>query len=204
MQVALVLRSGGVYTVEHVRSLVWQIQQNAIGVGILCLTDVPFVIPGVNTISLSYRWPGWWSKMELFKPNIRGDLLYLDLDTVVLGSLNDLLAIEQRAMLRDFYRSAGLGSGVMVLPESERAAIWDSFYSNPERAMLSSGSKGDQHFLERHWLNDRTARIQDLIPGQVASYKVHCKNGIPPNARVVCAHGKPKLWDVPEFKHLYE
>lgn len=204
MQIALVLRSGGIYEPKHVAALAAQLREHAPRTGILCLTDTPLQMQGVNTIALSYGWPGWWSKMELFKPNIAGDLLYLDLDTVVRGSLAPLLAIKQRAMLRDFYRPNGLQSAVMVLPEADRAVIWDSFYSNPQRAMQASGIRGDQHFLERHWLGDHTLRIQDVLPEQVVSYKVHCRDGVPPNARVVCAHGKPKLWDVPEFKHLYE
>lgn len=204
MQIALVLRSGGIYQPKHVVELVRQIRQYDRSIGCTCLTDMSIKSQDINTIALAYRWPSWWSKMELFRPDIRGDLLYLDLDTVVLGSLSDLLRVKQRAMLRDFYRPSGLGSGVMVLPEAERGAIWDAFYANPGRAMQRSVLKGDQDFLERFWLNDETLRIQDVVPGQVVSYKVHCKQGVPAGARAVCAHGKPKLWDVPEFKHLYE
>ncbi len=203
MQIALVLRSGGVYKPLHVQTLAAQISANLPECHrILCLTDVD--VPGVDCVRMSYMWPGWWSKLELFRPDIRGDILYFDLDTVVRGLLHDLLQIKQRAMLQDFYRPHGLGSGVMVLPESERAFIWEKWIANPARAIQLSGLKGDQHFLERFWLNDNTLRIQDALPDQIVSYKVHCKNGVPPTARVVCAHGKPKLWDVPEFKHLYE
>jgi len=41
-------------------------------------------------VSLKHGWPGWWSKLELFRPDIdlRGRVLYLDLDTLVMQDLD--------------------------------------------------------------------------------------------------------------------
>lgn len=208
MKVATVLRSGGIYTAVHVEALARQIRQWLPFHEIICLSDV--TVPRVETVPLLHKWPGWWSKMELFRPDIKGDLLYMDLDTLVVGPLDDIAGVGRLTLLRDFYRDGvykgrpeGLGSGLMYLPETDRGVIWAAFTRNPNIAMASCGSKGDQHFLEQHYLK-RAMRWQDVTPGQVVSWKVHCRNGVPSTTRAICAHGKPKFWDLPEYKHLYE
>lgn len=218
VQVAFVLKAGGIYKPEHVEALAEQVIAHAPAlrtISFFCLTDFsPFSFDKcsrfMNIVPLVNKWPGWWSKMELFRPDVKGGILYFDLDTAVLGSLDGIFKVRKLTLLRDFYRDGvykgraeGLGSGMMYLPEADRAEVWDAFARNPAAAMADCGHGGDQAFLEKHYLA-KAQRWQDAVPGQVVSYKVHCKNGIPPDARVVCAHGKPKLWDVPEFKHLYE
>lgn len=148
--------------------------------------------------------------MELFRPGIEGDLLFMDLDTLLIGPLDDIANVNRLTILRDFYRDGvykgrpeGLQSSLMYLPELDRAEVWDSFSRNPTLAMSECYRGGDQQFLERFWLS-RAARWQDAVPGQVVSWKVHCRNGVPSTTRVICTHGKPKPWDLPEYKHLYE
>ncbi len=155
MQVALVLRSGGVYTPKHVQVLADQVQTWLPGVTVFCLSDVD--VPGVMTIPLVHGWPGWWSKLELVRPDIGGNLLYFDLDTVIRGPLDDIAAVNRLTLLRDFYRDGvhkspeGLQSAVMYLPHADRAEIWDAFAQNPARAMTECARGGDQQFLERFW-----------------------------------------------------
>jgi hypothetical protein len=141
--------------------------------------------------------------MELFRPDVKGDLVFFDLDTLIVGPLHDFCQLNKLAILRDFYRKHGLQSAVMYLPEDDRAEIWRGFIRNPHMAMQVHSLGGDQSFLEKYWLT-RAARIQDELPGQVVSYKVHCKEGVPRDAAVICAHGKPKTWDVPEFRKYYD
>lgn len=208
VQIALVLKSGGIYKWEHAQVLAEQIFRNSPQhIPVFCLTDLPHS-EGTHCRPLKYNFPGWWSKMELFRPDIGGDILYFDLDTVVLASLRDIVKVDKLTMLRDFYRDGtrkpeGLGSGMMFLPEADRAEVWNAFIADPQKAMTECSRGGDQQFLERFYLQ-KAQRWQDVVPSQVVSYKVHCKQGVPPDAKVVCAHGKPKLWDTPEFKHLYE
>lgn len=208
MLIVLVLKSGGIYTPRHAEILAEQIFHNSPRhIPVLCLTDMDCPAR-VKCSPLKYNLPGWWSKMELFRPDIKGDLLYFDLDTAIGASLRDIVAVDKLTLLRDFYRDGtrkleGLQSAMMFLPEADRAEVWDAFIANPKKAMLECATGGDQQFLERFYLQ-KAQRWQDVLPGQVVSYKVHCKHGVPPDARVVCAHGKPKLWDTPEFKHLYE
>ena len=53
--------------------------------------DMKADLPGTK-IELLYNWPGWWSKMELFRPDLPcGRTLYLDLDTYVVNNLQPIL-----------------------------------------------------------------------------------------------------------------
>ena len=117
-------------------------------------------------------------------------------------------------MLRDFYRDGrkykeGLQSSLMLLPDADRAEIWDDWIRRPHIHMQEHVRGGDQVFLEKHFLK-RAQRWQDVLPGQIVSAKVDCGAGnafravvVPTNARVIVFHGKPRPWDCPEFEELY-
>ena len=208
--VACVLRSGGEYRPEHVVSLYRGVQKHwridRLGyLRMICLTDVRFVQAGVECVRLIGDWPGWWSKMELFRPDIPGDLLYIDLDTVIVGDLAAVANVKRLTVLRDFYhkdkldRQGWVGSGLMYLPEACRAPIWPRWLLDPQGHMARHGRGGDQKLLQAE-IGAEAARWQDVLPDQVVSYKIHVKaNGgkVPPGARVVCFHGKPRPWQVP-------
>lgn len=194
------------YTWKHVKTLYAQCQEWTNGVEFQCLTDAGS-IGGIDCIPLKRGYPGWWAKMELMDPELPGDFLFVDLDTVISGSLSDILAVDKLTLLRDFYRDGkklkeGLGGGLMYLPDAPRKQVWDFWMTNPQLHMRMY-PRGDQFLFERFWLNT-AARWQDVVPGQVVSYKVNCKDGIvPPDARVVCFHGQPRPWAVGQFNHFY-
>lgn len=156
-----------------------------------CLSDCD--IEGIKTIPLEYDWPGWWAKMELFRPDIEEDIFFLDLDTLVLKMP---AAPERTTVLRDFRKGHLIGSGLMFLKKEDRAQVWEGFTKDPAKAMNSckSGYRwGDQGFL-MDYLRD-AQRWQDIA--KVYSYKFHCQSGvIPADADIVCFHGKPRPWDV--------
>lgn len=212
VRIATVLRSGGEYEKKHVVALQRQLLQFAPLYEFVCLSDVN--IGGVQCLPLERSYPGWWSKMELFRPDIGGDILYMDLDTVVVGPLAGVLSVKELTMLRDFYRTGagypkilgsrkeGLGSGLMFLPEAQRGEVWADWVHKSAQYMVHYARGGDQLLLEKHYLQ-KARRWQDDLPGQIVSWKVHCKNGVPPNARVICFHGQPRPFAVPQFKDLY-
>jgi hypothetical protein len=200
LTVACVLRSGGEYTPAHVLALQGAVEKHLGPHRFVCLTD--FYSDAfwgyVETIRLAHPWPGWWSKLGLLRPGLfTGRVLYLDLDTVIVGDLSDLAAYAGPfAMLTDFMRPVRPASGVMAWrADSEPSrAIWDAWVRDPAGHMAAHQGGGDQAFI-RSVLGDGVDRLQDLYPGQCVSYKVHCKDGLPPGARVVSAHGRPKPWD---------
>lgn len=180
---ACVLRSGGDFLAEHVQWLARQVP------GLVCLSDT--VVAGVETIPLQHDWPGWWAKMEMFGPSLTGDVLMLDLDTVV----RELPATPDRTtVLRDFTEPTIIGSGLMYVTAADRARVWDAWLTDPVGHMERCErwpKLGDQGFLMEHLAD--AARWQDVEP--VYSYKQHCRGGLPADAKVVCFHGRPRPWD---------
>lgn len=182
-----VLRSGGDFRAEHVRALARRVP------GLVCLADCP--VDSVATLPLTTNWPGWWAKMEAFGPSIRGDILLLDLDTVVLR-MPELPVVT--TVLPDFYRPQLMGSGFMYVTAADRDRIWIEFTRDPTGHMGRCRTRacwGDQGFLQPlighapRWPADR-----------VVSWKVHCRRGIPESAEVICFHGRPRPWDLPQWE----
>lgn len=200
--IACVLKSGGIYGPEHVRSLAEQTSKVAPSEPFVCLSDV--LVDGIETVALRHDWPGWWSKLELFRPDVfpAGErVLFADLDTVIVGDLDSVLSVEAPFVaLADFYRRPplqrmrGLGSGLLRWTAGEQAELYDAFRADADVLMRKHAKHGDQEFIER--LRPIVSFWEDEIPGQIVSFKVHCRKGIPENARIVCFHGKPKPWDL--------
>lgn len=206
MKIFLVYKIGGDYDKSHVERLVKQIKQhNKCEISIL--TDVPREIMGVAdwTYQLQNDWPGWWSKMELFR--FPGPLLFLDLDSTVLGPLDNLWKAAQNhglLLLEDFYFPSELQSSVMGWNGNLRE-IYDCFTVDAEEMVARRKRRwSDQSYIEMLCLEMQrpVTRWQDVLPaGEVCSYKVHVKNGIVPKGnKLVCFHGKPRPWAVPELQ----
>lgn len=192
------------FKLAHVLALKEQCAIYAPNVPFKCLSDVN--IADVDCVPYKHGWPGWWIKLFAFSPDVPGDFLFMDLDTVIRGPLDDILAVKKLTVLRDFYRDGvklkeGLGSGLIYLPESARKQVWDFWMTHPQWHQRMY-PRGDQFLLERFWLNT-AQRWQDVVPGQVVSWKVHCAKGVPPEARVIAFHGQPRPWSVGQFLHLY-
>jgi hypothetical protein len=204
MKVMTVMRSGGEYKPEHVIRLRDQVMMHLPGADFWCLADCD--VPGVQVVPMPNLWPGWWSKMNLFDPAIEGPILFMDLDTSIVGDMAAIAGVDRLAIMRDVYRPAGLQSSLMFLPEDSRRKVWECWIDRPTQWMGIYHRGGDQAFLERFWL-ERAARWQDILPGQVVSYKAHVRKAVrkdrefgdgnlPEGARVVCFHGKPRPWEI--------
>lgn len=204
LTMACVLKSGGIYDARWVAKLKAGVAAHlTMAHRFVCLSDVE--VP-CERIPLEHDWPGWWSKIELFRQ--QGPLLYFDLDTLIVGDLTDiaLRALDPLGgftILQDFYRPRGFGSGLMAwdagLGTSDVRRWYDNFRADPEGWIEKCGVSGDQNFIERQETRStscwQTAHC-GYLAGQIVSYKVHCRNGIPAGARVVCLHGSPKFPDM--------
>lgn len=187
MKVICVLRSGGIYNdmryLEHLSAGV----DKYLGVPLWCLSDMD--VP--NRIPLKTNWPGWWAKMELFRPDLEDDFLFFDLDTVICGDLSEIAAVDKFTVIHHFYRMNDprrVGSGMMFIPHAMKHTVWNKWIVNPSGQFHNT--RGDQDFIEKATRDHQ--KWQDVVPGQVVSFKRHCQNGLPQNARVVCYHGIPK------------
>lgn len=158
-----------------------------------CLADRK--IEGVLTTIPDTPWPGWWSKLLLFK-YAKGQNLYLDLDVVVTGSLDGLVS-EELSLPLNWARSGhgGFQSSVMSWG-LKYPALWQNF--NPSKLARPEGGNcgryqglwGDQEYI--------TLTLGNIINPMsgICSYKYHCSQGVPKGMKVVCFHGSPKPSEV--------
>lgn len=83
------------YSEEWVIKLRNMVQRNLnIEHRFVCLSNVE--IAGIETIPLKHDWPGWWSKIELFRSGLFEDrVVYLDLDTMVIRNMDRMVVWPQ-------------------------------------------------------------------------------------------------------------
>ena len=223
-----VLKTSETYNLNYVNKLHECIKKNTpknISINFVCLTDNPAATDfwpfhheyqsGASR-KLKYNWPGWWSKMELFRPDIEGDILFFDLDTIIYNNLQDIYdmcfnnslpimiapfqaANDYNNIYDDtFYQKYNLylrniGSGVMWLPKKIRKKVWEKWMQNPHHWMEKCKESGDQHFIS-YCLSKQGEILffQKLKKQSVVSFKIDCIGKPPKDAMVICYHGTPR------------
>ena len=152
--------------------------------------------------------PSWWSKLPFFKPNPPGvrtkTILYLDLDQVIVGSLDDLILFPSNlACMKDYpsrscpkgknLENDGCASTMLIRGDGGRR-IWEEYQK--EGAPVWDALRGGPFFqTDQGILNNKQFNIKkDLFPENwVCSYKLEVrKNGLPSDCRIVAFHGYPK------------
>lgn len=197
--VACVLRSGGIYNAEWVAKLQRGVARNlTLPHRFVCFSDVD--VP-CERIPLETNWPGWWSKLEMFRRQIKGMTLYFDLDTVIVGSLDAIAAYPHRfTMAHEFYRPHLLCSTAMAW-SGDYSFIANEFAKDADRferlydATLPGNRIGDQAFIEDCFAGSPSPDTFHDLFGEhsIASYKVHhCQDAPPADAVAVAFHGNPK------------
>jgi hypothetical protein len=137
------------------------------------------------------------NKLALFRPGVFAEgerVLYLDLDTVITGSLDDIAAYDgEFAMLEDVIYPGQWGSGIMAWRGGFGADLWEAY----EAAGFPEVPGGDQAWIMGRAMQSglKPDLLQDLYPGQIASYKM--SGGVlAPQTRVVCFHGVPRPHEI--------
>lgn len=182
---------GDKYNAAYVYALKEMVEQNlTIPYTFKCITDQN--LPGIETVLPILPYHSWWSKLNLFAPNIAaGSSIYLDLDVVITGSIDYLAEYTGTFSAPANWAKSGHGgiqSSVMCWPGNwsfPADKIKDQWPSVIDRL------HGDQEFL---WevLGEDWQRIPN-----VGSYKYHVRgNEIPSWMRVCCFHGKPDPHEV--------
>jgi hypothetical protein len=178
------------------------------------------------------EWPGisgpkrsWWYKMQLFNPEHHaGDLLYFDLDCVIVNDLNWIKDLSTtnfwtirdfRYLQRDSY--SGMNSSVMWWNVERFAEVWKNF----EKLDINETVKrypGDQDYLgavippteRRHFANHHLQswrwQVQD---GGFDFVNRHAKKPgsgaqVDPNTSILVFHGKPKPHECTTFPLIAE
>lgn len=198
--VLCVLRSGPAYDSGIVERLQRAVARHlSVPHEFKCLSDVE--VP-CTRIPLLHDWPGWWAKIELFSPGvITGPTLYLDLDTVLVGSIDRLASFPYDfAIMRNLNMPHMPGSAVMWFRKAPHH-IYETFKENPSHYMAQYADKtqgcylGDQAFI---WdaLDRKVKFLTDDVPGLIRSYRRHCAAGVPEGCAVVAFGGDKKPWTV--------
>ena len=164
-----------------------------------CFTENPEGLEeGIKVIPLAENWTGWWGKATLFsETGIEGRLLYIDLDTVITGSLNELAR----------YRGAFAVMGTSDL-QCEKAKdgyntsiiAWHSDFGKEIYLALKKYYSQALKFICRFdfWTEmmvKNADTVQELFPGHFLDYLTYCKEEVPEGCRMVCFPREPKPHD---------
>lgn len=209
MNIVLVHKSGGDFKLSDAYLLVAHIKRYWINSKVIhniyCLTDA--ITEEKNLVGLTLlplpnsEWPKWWSKINMFSPELKElrPFLYLDLDTIVLGSLDQLFPpkesefVNKFIALRDFYRPNELASGLMYVPDTN---LMDLIYS--EYLISSLRFRGDQDFIS-YVIKKHSGEVvfwQDISkPDFITTFKPNreWRTKLPTKSAVVCFHGTPRI-----------
>ena len=209
--VACVLRTGGRYAPEWAARLQRGVARHlSLPHRFVCLTDIPPLVEaaGVEPIPLPEAWPGWWSKICLFSPGLlTGPTLYLDLDCIVVGSLDEICAYRHEFTMAHDWNNPRLLCAAAMAWSGDHSFLFEAFAADPARLMhhydhvvLRDGRVGDQALIEDefHRYGVNPPMFRHLFgPRSIASFKVdQCWDVPPPDAAVVQFHGLPKMNEI--------
>jgi hypothetical protein len=100
------LWTGSKYEIEYVAALYRSVRRHCTSeMGFICVTDAAPLVEaldlGISVISLPEPLPGWWNKISLFDQRLTPfrHLVYIDLDVIILRSIDHLLENIGRAEL---------------------------------------------------------------------------------------------------------
>ena len=185
LTVAAVCVPGGIYNTGHVDRLFTQVRKH-------------LSIPFKEHVILESDKPGWFAKVDLFQPDrFTGRVLYLDLDSTVIGSLDDLAMFPAPfAIIKNFKEikepvKARFNSSVMSWDAGSADHLFINFTPDVMDRM-----NGDQD-----WISEQIPYADTFHKNWCVSYKVRRYanlNTMPKDSRVVCYHGQPKPFDLPD------
>lgn len=208
--VACVLRSGPEYRVEHVVALRDGVRRHlSLPHRFVCLTDLGGEVEAadIEPVDIPERWPGWWSKICLFRPGLfDGPVFYADLDTIIVGQLDSIVLGHRFTVLQNFWKPHNIGSGLMAW-NANLSQIYARFEAAPARFMeeyRTPDKWGDQAFILNH-SPIPPDRWQAKHPHRIFSYKrdiVRRRGVVPQSASVICFHGQPRPWSTPLWKEI--
>jgi hypothetical protein len=176
-------------------------------------------IPDIGLTTAQVRAAGVWPKLALYVPDLQGlsgRCLFIDLDMVVLGSLDDFFTYPAPFVTIDVGRSwrpgggahrPEAGTGLVAFDLGRERQILDRFQADPEGAIRDF--RNEQDFVAAH-----ASSMAYWPPGWVISFKRFLRQPIgidllraprrpPPSARVVAFHGTPRPMDLVRggFRH---
>jgi hypothetical protein len=157
---------------------------------------------------------GAWRKISLFRPglaNIEGPVLGFDIDVAITGPLDDLFDFAPGKMcMRVEWREARRGQpgghgSVFRYDPALHGYLYDDFaadplgaaarakYSEQKYTSMTTQARGDFEYFPPQWI---ASFKRDSIPWLPLNYFQEPR--LPPDTRVMCFHGKPKMEEAVE------
>jgi hypothetical protein len=199
--IVLVLRSGGDFSFRDVDLIARHINGKWVSnprPRILCLWDKvssEHNLGHITLLPLPKDQIGTWSRIHLYNPAMEKyrPYLYIDLDTAVISSLENIFALIQDETkfiaLEDFWQKGKLATGLVWFPKNSDKVnnVWKSFKQSSGRRMdafLRTCIVADQYWQQL------TNTIHDFKPS-----RRNLLTELPKGANLVCFHGKPRIFD---------
>ena len=144
-----------------------------------------------------------WRKLSLFRKDVglEGRVLFLDLDTVIVGNIDDYFTIDGKFIFIEHWRPSpkhGIGeTGVYRFEAGELEFLYDYFMENMqevkanyrhEQAYVGDvlSKKGLTSFWPRKWMPSFKYNCMRPFP-----LNYFCDPILPPDAKMVVFHGNP-------------
>lgn len=215
------LKWGQKYSSDYVNRLYRMIRRQMTSEFTLyCLTDdCSGIYPEISILPIvDQSLTGWWHKLSLFQTDfhgLSGDLLFTDLDVVIVGRLEEFFRCQPgRFLITRDKRTGAYNSSVFRFRVGSQCQIWDSFQEHSELVLK-------EYYGDQDWIT-KTVKDAVLWPeGWVVSFKREChariphsyghigalmrryglmnvtgEAVIPEGARIIQFHGKPDPDDV--------
>jgi len=183
-------------------------------------TEAQRSVPGYMRKIVLEEWPGvagrrsaWWYKMQIFDPrHDLGQVLYLDLDVVIIKSLTWILDLDRRYFwtLRDFRylwnpRWSNMNSSMMYFDHQAFAGVYQEFCQQG-LDLIRSRYRGDQDWLQSVVPSSQkrfveTSRVQSwrwqtweggIDPRTKKTKRPGSGAIVDPNTAILVFHGQPK------------
>ena len=170
---------GDKYPKKYVYTLEAMVKRNlTVPYKFTCFTDKPQSF-SLNTRKLPEGLDGWWNKLYLFKHGLFDNkVLYIDLDVVIIGNLDELVEKDGFIAIKDWNYDS-YNSSVMILGDNPE--VWDDF--TPETAKYYHG--------DQDWITAKLKSSNYFPEEWCLSYKKSCTGGVPRETKIVVFHGHP-------------
>lgn len=191
---------GDKFSEDYVYNLKSMVERNTtVPHQFVCFSDRE--LEGIKTVKLISGYQGWWNKMQMFNTDFRlgNRVVYLDLDTLIVGNIDWLLeydgmfmGIEDLGAVNEHQPElkGRLQSGVMAWDYRLNSHLWNRFTSSGE----SQRYRGDGEYLNHIVPKYQRDFIQKRYKGKLKSYKYQVySEGITDDLSIICFHGRPSI-----------
>lgn len=152
----------------------------------VCLSNIE--VEGVETIPLARNWPGWWAKIELFSHAFER-ALYLDLDTVITGSLDEIAdyPADFTLMPHDFVAGKEAKQRLGFLRRYQSSCmVWSGLAGREVFGRFNAGVMEALHG-DQDWIGIIKPDLPTLPPEWFDKMR-YCPSGPAPGVKVVISH----------------